>query len=418
MVPRQELLPIIGVGLRAFDIHIATAQPRVEIRKDADLQRSPLEHRLQAALGPDEGLPADAGKVEGNLCGHIVAPGVLEALNKGERIEQCVLVGRGAKREQVGQPEEFRAIRTIKAPHEGTVIVMMVCGDLLVPLPQRFGSPMRLQQLADAVAQGGFLVFRDVNRVIEHLREDREHLLFQLTMLLMQLFEPLFRRVGGVAHALEEHVDQLVPCLDLGVMEETEQETPAPGSMQNRTDIAQVEGRGLGGKLLNLGVGNAAEKGLRGDDRFQPREALRPLPEMFERRAARGVFDPRELAPTGIDGEEGIQTGLLGRAQGGRHPRIERLMDRITHMTDQTVQRLKRWQLKALLNQMLDRHINQVGGVAHGRHCLGDALLHHAGTPIRVGCDRQIAANEVPIARAEILLGVQPRLSCQGELLT
>ena len=44
-----------------------------------------------------------------------------------------------------------------------------------------------------------------------------------------------------------------------------------------------------------------------------------------------------------MDGDEGVQTGLLGFAQGGRHPHIERLMDCITHMTDQTVQCLKRW---------------------------------------------------------------------------
>ena len=46
-----------------------------------------------------------------------------------------------------------------------------------------------------------------VNRVIEHLREDREHLLFQLAMLLVQLLEPLFGGGGGAAHALEEHLD-------------------------------------------------------------------------------------------------------------------------------------------------------------------------------------------------------------------
>ena len=47
----------------------------------------------------------------------------------------------------------------------------MVGGHLLVLLPQRFGAPMRFQQVADAVAQRGFLVFRDVDRVVENLRE-------------------------------------------------------------------------------------------------------------------------------------------------------------------------------------------------------------------------------------------------------
>ena len=139
---------------------------------------------------------------------------------------------------------------------------------------------------------------------------------------------------------------------------------------------------------------------------------------MFERRAARGVFDPRELTPTGMDGDERIQTGLLSLTQGGGYLGLERLMDLVPHMTDETIQCLKRWQLKALLNQMLNSHINEIGGVAHGRGSLRDTLLHHARSPICVGGDRQIAANEVPIARAEMLLRVPLRLRCPGELLT
>ena len=222
-------MAVIGVGLGAFNVHIPTAQPRIEIIEDADLQRPPLEHRLHAVLGPDEGLPADTGKVERNLGGDRVTPGVLEALNKGQGIEERVLLGRGVQRQQVGQPEEFRTIRPIKTPHERPIVIMMVRRHLLVPFPQRFGAPMRVQQVPDAVAQRGVLLDREVNRVVEHLREDREHLLFQLAMLLVQFFEPLFGGVGGVAHALEEHLDQLVTCLDLGMMEETEQETITPG---------------------------------------------------------------------------------------------------------------------------------------------------------------------------------------------
>ena len=65
LAPGQQLLAVIGVGLGAFDVHIATAQPRIEIEEDADLKLPALEHRLHVAPGPDEGLPADAGKVEG-----------------------------------------------------------------------------------------------------------------------------------------------------------------------------------------------------------------------------------------------------------------------------------------------------------------------------------------------------------------
>jgi hypothetical protein len=56
---------------------------------------------------------------------------------------------------------------------------------------------MRVPQVTDAVAQRGVLIVRDVKRVLEDRREDREPLLFQFTMLLVQLFEPLFGRGGG-----------------------------------------------------------------------------------------------------------------------------------------------------------------------------------------------------------------------------
>jgi hypothetical protein len=128
---------------------------------------------------------------------------------------------------------------------------------------------------------------------------------------------------------------------------------------------------------------------------------------MFERGPARRVFDPGELAPPGVDGDEGVQASLLGLAQRGRHLSIERLMDLITPMTDQTIQRLKRWQLNALLNEMLDGYIKEVGGVAHGIGGLRDTLLHHARPTIGVGGDGQRATNEVPIARAQMLLSVQ-----------
>jgi len=101
------------------------------------------------------------------------------------------------------------------------------------------------------------------------------------------------------------------------MMEETEQQTPAPGALDDRADIDQIEGCRFRGKLLKLGVGNPAEKGSRGENGFQPCETLRPLPEVFERGLTRGIFNPGELASSGVDGDEGIQARLLGLAQGG-----------------------------------------------------------------------------------------------------
>ena len=46
---------------------------------------------------------------------------------------------------------------------------MMVGCHLLVLLPERFRAPMRLQQVADALAPRGVLLCRNVNGVLEDL---------------------------------------------------------------------------------------------------------------------------------------------------------------------------------------------------------------------------------------------------------
>src|SRR5262249_61352053 len=135
-----------------------------------------------------------------------------------------------------------------------------------------------------------------------------------------------FGGVGNVPDALEHHLDQLVACLDLSVMEETEEQTPTPWPIQDIADITHVKGRGLRSKLLNLGVGNIAQKRLRGDDCLQPREAFRPLPEVCERRPARRIFEACELAPPGMDGHEGIEAGPLRLAPHRPAPRTQRPM--------------------------------------------------------------------------------------------
>ena len=60
--PGEELLAVIGVGLRPFHIHIATAQAMVEVVEDTDLQMAAVEHQRHLMSGFDEGLPADGGK--------------------------------------------------------------------------------------------------------------------------------------------------------------------------------------------------------------------------------------------------------------------------------------------------------------------------------------------------------------------
>ena len=74
----------------------------VEVMEDTDLQMAAVEHQRHLVPRFDEGLPADAGKVEGNLGEEQGPRGVLIALNILERRDEGLIVRGTAEHQQVG----------------------------------------------------------------------------------------------------------------------------------------------------------------------------------------------------------------------------------------------------------------------------------------------------------------------------
>jgi len=62
---------------------------------------------------------------------------------------------------------------------------------------------MVFEKIPDSLAQGGVIVWR-VDRLIEHVSEDRQHLFFQLAMLVVQLLELFFGGGGGALHTCND----------------------------------------------------------------------------------------------------------------------------------------------------------------------------------------------------------------------
>jgi hypothetical protein len=73
----------------------------VEVMEDTDLQMAAVEHGCHLVARFDQGLPADAGKVEGNLRGESVPGGLLRALNILERRDEGLIVRGTAEHQEV-----------------------------------------------------------------------------------------------------------------------------------------------------------------------------------------------------------------------------------------------------------------------------------------------------------------------------
>ena len=209
-----------------------------------------VEHERHLVASFDEGLPADAGKVEGNLGGEQGPRRVLIVLNILKRREERLIMRGGAEPREVGEPEEGRTIGAKEAPHQRAVIVVVIGGDLLIVRAQCRGSAMRGQDLPDALPQR-WIILGGLHRLIENLGKDRQHLLFEFPMSVLEGAQMLVGGGGHALHAFEEHLHHLVAGLDLGLREETEEEAPAP----RRLDVAHVpdcEGVRLCSKLPDL----------------------------------------------------------------------------------------------------------------------------------------------------------------------
>jgi hypothetical protein len=70
------------------------------------------------------------------------------------------------------------------------------------------------------------------------------------------------------------------------------------------------------------------------------------------------VLDPIKIGSTVPDLQEGIKAFGLKNAKRCRHTRIQVLMHLVTDVRHQTVQCAKGWELKALLNQVLNGQID------------------------------------------------------------
>jgi len=73
-------------------------------------------------------------------------------------------------------------------------------------------------------------------------------------------------------------------------------------------------------------------------------------------------------------------------------------MDPVTDVQHHPVQRAKGRQLKTLLNEMLYRQIEQIGGITHGIGGVLHGCFDHVFPTVLIGLDIQVGPDDVAIA--------------------
>ena len=107
----------------------------------------------------------------------------------------------------------------------------------------------------------------------------------------MQAFN---RPIPGSAHRADEHLDELIPRLGLGLMQQAQQQSVPAARSADIAQVAGLQGRGLGGELTDLGVGDIHQERSRIEDRIELGEPVGPLTKMLQGWRSRRLLQPRE----------------------------------------------------------------------------------------------------------------------------
>lgn len=168
--------------------------------------------------------------------------------------------------------------------------------------------------------------------------------------------------------ALTKHLDEVVAGLHLGLLHQTEQEGAAFRFTQ-LLNPRHIQDAGLCGELAEFGLGQSRQQRGRVAQRDQPVVVVKEFLEMRESRTFRWLFQciERRAACLGVAFQQG---GKLLPQVGRdlvRDLLAEPLIDLGAHMTSHAVERAEGRQFAGLLEQFVNRHIDQIGGHVHHR---------------------------------------------------
>ena len=105
-------------------------------------------------------------------------------------------------------------------------------------------------------------------------------------------------------------------------------------------------------------------------------------------------------APRRVGHEQTVEPLAVPRREARVYPRQEAGVDRTTDVPGEAVQGGERRQLEALLDQLLDRDVHQVGRVVHRDGGLGHRLRRHPSGPLAVGFHAEVPPDRVAVALA------------------
>jgi hypothetical protein len=278
---------------------------------------------------------------------------------------------------------------------------------IIAPVPGRHGlalpgqgrdAALLREQRPDSAPESGIGVFR--LRRLQHLAEDTDQGFLGGLVPLVQDVEPLLGRGLGPSDAAQHHLGQLVAAAPAGLAQQGEQQRVPPARLGDVEEVADLQRRGLGGELAQLGVGDALQERIGVDQAAEPVEAVGPEADRLRRRGPGRLLQAVEAGHrvAGRLGQEGIQHRRGPGREVRRDAAVHAPVNLGAQPVHQPVEGAERWQVDRGRLQRLDRPVDEVGGGAHGLGRLKDGADDQALGRVVVRRDREVGPHRGLVA--------------------
>jgi len=409
--PRQELGPVVAEILSANNVGISGLQRVGQMNENADLERAAAEYDAARLSLGDKALPTLRCETDVEFLNQIIGACMAVLDNDRQRVQQTAILGRRADVHQAEQPEQQSAGVGMDRPKQRQFVVAVPSRYRLASLRQRVDAALFGQEAPDPMSGlgVGFSLFGR----LEHSAEDGDQSFFHPPVLILECLELLLGDRLGPTNSSKQHLDQLVAAARSSVLKQAEKQGMALACSGHIQKLAHFQGCGFGGKLSELGVGDAFQYRIRVNEAGQPVEPSRPQPDRLGTRRAGRLLEAAEGRGhvARLDDQQSLQGRDVVLLQSGHDLIIHSRVDLGSQMVRQPIERAEGWQVGRGFSQRLDRSVDQVRRVAHRRGSLEHGSRVQLFARFRVGRGVEIGAhrNSVMVERCPSPALIQKR---------
>jgi hypothetical protein len=191
--------------------------------------------------------------------------------------QQTVLLGCRMDFHQFEQTEQEAPGFGMDRPEQRQIVIVVTGGYGFTALGQYLDTALFSQKRPDLMSRSG--IGLSVSCGLKYLPEHAYQCLFHLSILILEIFEFLLGFCLGPADAVQQHLDQFITTLGVGLADQAEQQGVPLATLGNVEKLAHFEGGGFGGELAELCMGYAFQKWGWIDQAIQPSKPIRPQPD-------------------------------------------------------------------------------------------------------------------------------------------